>query len=101
LVFYPVPCWTLGKRDGETADAFVSDMASRLTDRAQITSDGLAAYMDAIVKAWLSWIQNEPLPEFLRNRRMENGQVEHGIAVVLLRQNNALSVHGQSVHAHQ
>lgn len=47
-----VPCWTLGKRDGETADAFVSDMASRLADRAQITSDGLAAYMDAIVKAF-------------------------------------------------
>lgn len=47
-----VPCWTLGKRDGETADAFVSDMASRLADRAQITSDGLAAYMGAIVKAF-------------------------------------------------
>lgn len=47
-----VPCWTLGKRDGETADAFVSDMASRLADRAQITSDGLTAYMDAIVKAF-------------------------------------------------
>jgi len=46
------PCWTLGKRDGETADAFVSDMASRLSDRAQITSDGLAAYMDAILKAF-------------------------------------------------
>jgi len=47
-----VPCWTLGKRDGETADAFVSDMASRLADRTQITSDGLAAYMDAIVKSF-------------------------------------------------
>jgi IS1 family transposase len=46
------PCWTLGKRDGETADAFVSDMASRLVDRTQITSDGLAAYMDAIAKAF-------------------------------------------------
>jgi IS1 family transposase len=47
-----VPCWTLGKRDPETADAFVSDMASRLADRVQLTSDGLATYMDAIVKAF-------------------------------------------------
>jgi IS1 family transposase len=47
-----VPCWTLGKRDADTADVFVSDMASRLADRAQITSDGLAVYMAAIVKAF-------------------------------------------------
>lgn len=47
-----VACWTLGKRDGETADAFVSDMASRLVDHTQITADGLAAYMDALAKAF-------------------------------------------------
>jgi len=47
-----VPCWTLGKRDAETADAFISDMASRLADRVQLTSDGLQAYMGAIVKAF-------------------------------------------------
>jgi IS1 family transposase len=47
-----IPCWTLGKRDAETADAFVSDMASRLADRVQLTSDGLAAYLGAIAKAF-------------------------------------------------
>jgi IS1 family transposase len=45
-----VPCWTLGKRDAETADAFVSDLAPRLADRVQLTSDGLATYLNAIVK---------------------------------------------------
>jgi len=45
-----VPFWTLGKRDAETADAFVSDLASRLADRVQLTSDGLATYLNAIVK---------------------------------------------------
>src|ERR1017187_2789830 len=39
-----VPCWTIGKRDPVTADVFVSDMASRLADRVQLTSDGLATY---------------------------------------------------------
>ncbi len=45
-----VPCWTVGKRDPETADAFVSDLAARLADRVQLTSDGLASYFNAIVK---------------------------------------------------
>ena len=31
-----VPCWTLGKRDPETADAFVSDLAARLAERVQL-----------------------------------------------------------------
>lgn len=47
-----VQCWTLGKRDPETADAFVSDMATRLADRVQLTSDGLGMYLNAVVKAF-------------------------------------------------
>ncbi|MGA2722171.1 MAG: IS1 family transposase [Bryobacteraceae bacterium] len=45
-----VPCWTLGKRDPETAEVFVSDLAGRLADRIQLSSDGLRAYLTAIVK---------------------------------------------------
>ncbi len=62
-----VPCWTLGKRDDETADVFVSDMASRLADRAQITSDGLAAYMGAIVKAFGEDVDYAKLAEYYGN----------------------------------
>src|ERR1017187_2485912 len=47
-----VQCWTIGKRDPVTADVFVSDMASRLADRVQLTSDGLATYFKAIMKAF-------------------------------------------------
>ena len=47
-----VPCWTIGTRDPVTADVFVSDMASRLADRVQLTSDDLATYFKAIVKAF-------------------------------------------------
>jgi IS1 family transposase len=47
-----VPCWTIGKRDPVTADVFVRDMASRLADRVQLTSDGLQMYLKAIVKAF-------------------------------------------------
>ncbi len=47
-----VPCWTLGKRDSETSNLFVSDLASRLSNRVQLTSDGLAAYLGAVRNAF-------------------------------------------------
>jgi IS1 family transposase len=47
-----VPCWTIGKRDPITAEMFVADMASRLADCVQLTSDGLSTYFKAIVKAF-------------------------------------------------
>lgn len=43
-----VPCYKVGKRDGKTATAFVVDLASRLSNRVQLSSDGLAAYVEAV-----------------------------------------------------
>jgi IS1 family transposase len=43
-----VPSFKVGKRDLATADAFVSDVASRITNRVQISADALRAYVDAI-----------------------------------------------------
>lgn len=45
-----VPCWLIGKRTQEYAEYFIEDLASRLDNRVQITSDGLRHYMDAIKK---------------------------------------------------
>lgn len=47
-----VPAFKVGKRDKATANAFVSDLASRLNTRVQISTDGLAAYVDAIEDAF-------------------------------------------------
>lgn len=43
-----VPSFKCGKRDLATANAFVSDVASRVRNRVQISSDALRAYVDAI-----------------------------------------------------
>lgn len=43
-----VPCFKVGKRDGATANAFVTDLASRLKNRIQLSSDGLASYVAAV-----------------------------------------------------
>lgn len=47
-----VPAFRVGKRDRHTANAFVSDVASRLRNRPQVSSDGLRAYVEAVENAF-------------------------------------------------
>ncbi|MGH9904919.1 MAG: IS1 family transposase [Pyrinomonadaceae bacterium] len=46
------PSFRVGKRNHLTANAFVSDVASRLKNRPQISSDGLRAYVEAVENAF-------------------------------------------------
>jgi IS1 family transposase len=47
-----MPAFKVGKRTHITANAFVSDVASRLKNRPQISSDGLRAYVEAVENAF-------------------------------------------------
>ena len=47
-----VPSFKVGKRDNATANAFVQDIAGRMTNRVQISTDGLKAYVEAIEKSF-------------------------------------------------
>jgi len=47
-----VPAFKVGKRDAATANVFVQDVASRMRNRVQISTDGLRAYVEAIEKAF-------------------------------------------------
>jgi IS1 family transposase len=47
-----VPSFTLGNRDAETARTFIEDLAGRLANRVQITTDGLRVYLDAVEGAF-------------------------------------------------
>jgi len=47
-----VPSFKVGKRDSTTANAFVADVASRLKNRVQISSDALRAYVEAVEMAF-------------------------------------------------
>lgn len=44
--------WLVGGRDSEYAGAFIADVASRLTNRVQLTSDGHRAYLGAVEDAF-------------------------------------------------
>jgi IS1 family transposase len=40
--------WYVGNRDAESAFPFMKDVASRLANKVQLTTDGLRAYLDAV-----------------------------------------------------
>ena len=47
-----VPSFRIGKRDLPTATAFMNDFAGRLSNRVQLSTDALAAYVDAVEQAF-------------------------------------------------
>src|ERR1041385_7745479 len=47
-----IPSFVVGKRDAYHAKAFMSDLAARLKNRVQISSDALRAYEDAIERGF-------------------------------------------------
>jgi IS1 family transposase len=44
--------WTIGQRDPRTAHEFMNDLASRLSSRVQLTTDGLKTYLAAVDEAF-------------------------------------------------
>ncbi len=47
-----IPSWLIGGRDSDYAMAFMDDLASRLANRVQLTSDGHKAYLEAVEGAF-------------------------------------------------
>ena len=47
-----IASWMVGSRDGEAAAAFVADLAPRLANRVQLTTDGHKAYLQAVEDAF-------------------------------------------------
>lgn len=47
-----VPAFRVGERDAATANAFLKDVSGRMANRVQISTDGLAAYENAIDAAF-------------------------------------------------
>lgn len=45
--------YTLGDRGATTAHTFMQDVASRITNRIQLTTDGHRMYADAVEDVWL------------------------------------------------
>jgi len=47
-----VPTWAIGNRDAETGHYFMQDLASRLKNKVQLTTDGHKTYFESVEKAF-------------------------------------------------
>jgi transposase len=47
-----VPAWLIGRRDLSNATIFMQDLAARLKNRVQLTTDGHKMYLDAVETAF-------------------------------------------------
>lgn len=62
-----VPSFMVGKRDAEYAHAFIQDLASRLANRVQLTTDGHKPYIEAVEGAFGSEIDYAMLVKHYSN----------------------------------
>lgn len=76
-----VPCWRVGNRDGREAWHFMQDLAGRLANRVQLTTDGHKAYLEAVESAFGANIDYAmliklygPEPEKEAQRRYSSGE---------------------------
>ncbi len=69
-----IPSFRVGKRDAKTTQAFVKDVSSRIKNRPQISTDGLAKYVEAIELAFGSEVD---YGQIVKNYGHEQGQHHH------------------------
>jgi IS1 family transposase len=66
-----VVSWLVGRRDAETAYTFMQDVAYRLKNRIQLTTDGFKSYLDAVEDAFQGNIDYAVLRKIYGNSNIE------------------------------
>src|SRR3954468_18741781 len=76
-----IPAWMIGQRDAITARDFIEDLAGRLANRVQLTTDGLKAYLTAVDMAFGEDIDYAQLHKIYSNN--VEGQQRYSPAVCI------------------
>jgi len=76
-----IPSWLIGMRDVASARTFVEDLAGRLANRIQLTTDGLKLYLNAVDRAFRGDIDYAMLVKVYCNE--PEGQKRYSPAVCL------------------
>ena len=71
-----IPLWHLGSRGSKDCEIFISDLASRLTNRCQLTTDGHTPYLDAVENAFGAEIDYAMLVKEYEGNRYAGKHVE-------------------------
>jgi len=75
-----VPTWMVGGRDAGTAFAFMQDLAARLSNRVQLTTDGHRAYLNAVESAFGSDIDYAMLVKMYGNDSSKESETRYSPA---------------------
>jgi IS1 family transposase len=67
-----VPAFMVGHRDPATTQAFVKDVAGRMANRVQISTDGLKSYIAAIDKAFGTEVDYAQIIKIYGNEQIDN-----------------------------
>jgi len=76
-----VPCWFVGSRDACSAYHFMHDLADRLSNRVQLTTDGHKPYLSAVEDAFGTGIDYAMLVKIYGNERQ--GEARYSPAVCM------------------
>jgi IS1 family transposase len=91
-----IPCFMVGQRDPAVARDFMEDLAGRLSNRVQLTTDGLKVYLNAVKNAFGSDIDYAMLIKVYGNA--EEGHKRYSPAVCLGCERKAIEGNPDSDH---
>jgi IS1 family transposase len=72
-----IPCWHVGNRSDVSAKAFINDLASRLANRVQLTTDGHKPYLTAVNDAFGGDIDYAMLVKIYSGSAREQVEAKH------------------------
>jgi IS1 family transposase len=75
-----VPCWFVGTRDAGAAYHFMHDLAGRLANRVQLTTDGHKAYLVGVEDAFGADIDYAQLQKIYGTPRTDNAEIRYSPA---------------------
>lgn len=75
------PSWLVGNRDGDAAKVFIADLASRLANRVQLTTDGHRPYLEAVEEAFGADIDYAMLVKIYGEGPASAGRYSPGVCV--------------------
>jgi len=68
-----VPCWHIGQRSGADATLFLQDLAGRMRNRIQLTTDGFRPYVEAVATAFGEGVDYAQLIKLFATPATEKG----------------------------
>jgi IS1 family transposase len=93
-----VPTWMVGGRDAGTAFAFMQDLAGRLSNRVQLTTDGHRAYLSAVEGAFGSEVDYAMLVKMYGNDSSKESETRYSPAECIGCEMKAISGHPKIEH---